>query len=76
MYDPKQEPHEFVGEDRETALAKAVAFFGTEASELRVRHYEGVDVHGLRGRSGGGGRAQGRQAAEPEPRRGRSWRGS
>ena len=86
MYDPKQEPHEFIAEDRDAALAKAVAFFGASEDQLHVHAYGGVDVHGLRGRTvvvavpkdarppsndGGGGRDRDRDRGDRGDRGGR-----
>jgi spoIIIJ-associated protein len=51
LYDPRQEPHEFVGENREAALEKACAFFGTDAEQLIVKVYSAGDVYGLGGRT-------------------------
>ena len=51
MYDPKQEPHEFVGEDREAALEKARAFFGLGADQLLVHELAPGEVYGLAGRT-------------------------
>ncbi len=49
MYDAKSEAHEFVGEDRGEAVAKACEFFGVEEDKLTVR--EPRDVYGLGGRA-------------------------
>ena len=51
MYDQKQEPHEFIGEDRDAALEKARAFFGLSVDQLRVREFAVGEVYGLGGRS-------------------------
>ncbi len=51
MYDPKQEPHEFVAENREAALEKARAFFGLPADQLLVHEHAAGEVYGLAGRS-------------------------
>lgn len=51
MYDPKQEPHEFVAENREAALEKARAFFGLAADQLLVSEMVGGEVYGLAGRT-------------------------
>jgi spoIIIJ-associated protein len=51
VYDPKQEPHEFVAENRETALEKARAFFGLPADQLLVHEHAAGEVYGLAGRS-------------------------
>lgn len=89
MYDPKQEAHEFIGEDRQAALAKAQAFFGLGEDELRIHTYEGVEVHGLRGRTvvvampkdappprtGGGGDREARGGGRDRDRGGRGDRG-
>jgi len=51
VYDPKQEPHEFVAENREAALEKARAFFGLAADQLLVSEMVGGEVYGLAGRT-------------------------
>jgi spoIIIJ-associated protein len=48
MYDPKSEAHEFLGDDTAEARAKALSFFGREASELVVRELTGVSGLGAR----------------------------
>lgn len=50
MYDPRTEPHEFVGEARDEAIQKASKFFGVEAGELTVSEFEAGDVYGAAGR--------------------------
>jgi predicted RNA-binding protein Jag len=51
VYDAKQEPHEFVAENREAALEKARAFFGLSADQLLVQEYSAGEVYGLSGRT-------------------------
>lgn len=51
MHDPKQEPHEFVADNREAALEKARSFFGLEDAELIVQEFAAGEVYGLGGRS-------------------------
>jgi spoIIIJ-associated protein len=51
VYDPKQEPHEFVAENREAALEKARAFFGLASDQLLVSELVGGEVYGLAGRT-------------------------
>ena len=51
MYDPKQEPHEFVADSREAALEKARAFFGLTAEQLLVQEFASGEVYGLGGRT-------------------------
>ena len=46
MYDAKAEANEFVGDDREEAVAKACRFFGTEESELKLVSPEAGEVFG------------------------------
>ena len=48
MYDPKSEAHEFLGDDAAEATAKAVSFFGRDASGLSVRELTGVSGLGAR----------------------------
>jgi hypothetical protein len=49
VYDPKQEPHEFVAENREAALEKARAFFGLAADQLLVQEIAGARCTGSSG---------------------------
>jgi hypothetical protein len=51
VYDPKQEPHEFVADNREAALEKARAFFGLGADQLLVQEAAPGEVYGLSGRT-------------------------
>jgi len=51
VYDPKQEPHEFVAENREAAVEKARAFFGLAADQLLVQELVSGEVYGLAGRT-------------------------
>ena len=85
MYDPKSEPREFLGDDAADATAKAVSYFGLEASALLVR--EVPNVSGLGGRAivvaqpadaprhGGGGGGGGREPRAREESRGGRDRG-
>ncbi len=87
MYDPKSEPREFLGDDAADATAKAVSYFGVEASALVVR--EVPNVSGLGGRTivvahpadaprhsgGGGGGDRGREPRAREESRGGRDRG-
>ena len=85
MYDAKNERHEFVGEDRDDAVAKACDFFGVEESALRLFEFKAGHVFGLSSRvalvaelldrtppEGGGG---GRREARSEGGRDRGDRG-
>ena len=51
MYDEKNEPHEFVAESRDEAIAKAARFFGTDADALACAELPPGEVYGLGGRS-------------------------
>jgi spoIIIJ-associated protein len=51
VYDAKQEPHEFVAENREAALEKARAFFGLAIDQLLVQEFVAGEVYGLGGRT-------------------------
>lgn len=51
MYDPRNEAHEFIAEEREAAVAKAIQFFGVEADALIIKEYESSEVSGLAGRT-------------------------
>lgn len=51
MYDPKNEPHEFVAESREEAVGKAVRFFGLDEDALAIGELPAGEVYGLAGRS-------------------------
>ncbi len=46
MYDAKQEPNEFVGDDREEAVGKACRFFGVEQSDLKISEPASGEVFG------------------------------
>ncbi|MCL4684066.1 hypothetical protein KJ059_04845 [Myxococcota bacterium] len=80
MYDPMSEAHEFIGQNRGEALAKATAFFGVPAQELAIREVDTTLASGLGTRvavvaylrssgppAGGGGDRD----RDREPRRGR-----
>lgn len=47
MYESPQEWHEFFGDSRDDALAKAASFFGCETSALSVREAEPGKISGL-----------------------------
>jgi len=51
VYDPKQEPHEFVAENRDAAVEKARAFFGLATDQLMVQELATGEVYGLAGRT-------------------------
>ena len=51
MYDAKNEPHEFVAETREEAIAKASRFFGVDAEALICSELPAGEVYGLGGRA-------------------------
>ena len=51
MYDEKNEPHEFVAESRDQAIAKAARFFGTDADALACGELPPGEVYGLGVRS-------------------------
>jgi predicted RNA-binding protein Jag len=48
VYDPKNEPHEFIADSRDEAVAKAKLYFGCEQDQLDIGDLEGV--YGLGGR--------------------------
>jgi spoIIIJ-associated protein len=50
VYDPRTEPHEFVGEGRDEAIQRASKFFGIEAEELAISEFGAGDVYGAGGR--------------------------
>jgi spoIIIJ-associated protein len=50
-YDAMQEPHEFVAEGREQAVAKAVEFFGVGEDELAISEFGTGQVYGLGNRT-------------------------
>jgi spoIIIJ-associated protein len=50
VYDPKSEPHEFVGESREEAIARACEFFGVDEPGLALAEFGEGQVRGLTGR--------------------------
>jgi len=51
MYDAMNEPHEFVGESREDAVARACKFFGVSQDALEIHEFRPGEVYGLGGRS-------------------------
>ncbi|HEB91545.1 MAG TPA: hypothetical protein ENI85_18365, partial [Deltaproteobacteria bacterium] len=51
MYDAREEPNEFVGEDLAEARAKAAKFFGTDESELKIVVPKEGEIYGLGGRT-------------------------
>jgi len=51
LYDPKNEPHEFVADGREEAVAKAAQYFGIAADALAVHEPAVGEVYGLGGRT-------------------------
>jgi len=85
VYEAKAEPHEFVGEGREDAIAKACEFFGVQQDALEIGELPHGEVYGLGARSlivarvrGTGGRPRSDErterrdaASEERPRRGR-----
>ena len=85
MYEAKAEPHEFVGEGREDAIAKACEFFGVQQDALEIGELPQGEVYGLGARSlivarvrGTGGRPRSDERterrdapSEERPRRGR-----
>ena len=51
MYDARNEPHEFVAETREKAIAKAKQFFGVDEDGLDIGGLPEGSVYGLTGRA-------------------------
>ncbi len=51
MYDASSEPHEFVGADRDEAVAKACRFFRLELDALTVHELDPGQVYGLGSRT-------------------------
>jgi spoIIIJ-associated protein len=51
MYDSRNEPHEFVADNRDEAIAKATQFFGVEADALDLGELPEGSVYGLSGRA-------------------------
>jgi len=51
VYDPRNEAHEFIAEEREAAVAKAAQFFDVDADALIIKEYEESEVSGLAGRT-------------------------
>lgn len=51
MYDARNERHEFVGDTREAAVAKAVEHFGVEQDALCIGDFAPGDIYGLGGRA-------------------------
>jgi len=50
MYDAMNEPHEFVGADREDASARACKFFAVSVDALEINEFRPGEVYGLGGR--------------------------
>jgi len=84
VYDPKNEPHEFIADSRDEAIAKAKLYFGCEQDQLDIGDLEGVYglggreviVAAIKGRSpspggGGGGRDRDRDRGRDRGDRGR-----
>jgi spoIIIJ-associated protein len=51
MYDAGNEPHEFVGADREEAIAKACQFFRLDVDALAIYELDSREVYGLGSRT-------------------------
>ena len=51
MYEPTNEPREFLGQSRAEAVAKAQEFFGLKEDALLITELRASDVYGLAGRS-------------------------
>lgn len=51
MYDARNEPHEFVGADREEAIAKACQFFRLDSDALAIYELDPKEVYGLGSRT-------------------------
>jgi len=90
VYDQRNEPHEFVAEDRAEAIAKACEFFGVGEQELVIADLQPGEVFGLANRTvvvavprdrkppsggGGGGRGEGRRDRDRGERRDGGGRG-
>jgi hypothetical protein len=46
-YDPTLEPHEFIADDRSSAVAKACKFYSVEEADLAMTEMQPGEVHGL-----------------------------
>lgn len=68
MYDARNEPHEFVGVNREEAVARACQFFRLQADELAIHELDPKDVYGLGSRTVIVGAPLGRVSPAREPR--------
>jgi spoIIIJ-associated protein len=51
VYQPTNEPREFLGQSRAEAVAKAQEFFGMKEDALLITELRASDVHGLAGRA-------------------------
>jgi spoIIIJ-associated protein len=83
VYDARNEPHEFVAEDRADAIAKACEFFGVGEQELVIAELQAGTVFGLASRvavvavprdrkpPSGGARGEGRRDRDRGDRGGR-----
>ena len=50
MYDAMNEPHEFVGDNRDDASARACKYFGVSQEALEIHEFKPGEVYGLGGR--------------------------
>lgn len=67
MYDPNSEPREFVADDPEAAIRKAVQHFGVDADALTISGFPAGAVYGLGGRAVIVATPRDRQPARREP---------
>jgi spoIIIJ-associated protein len=51
VYDGRMEPHEFMGADRNEAVAKACSFFGAQESDLVIHELDPTEVYGIGART-------------------------
>ena len=51
MYDANNERHEFVGDERADAVAKACEFFGVDEDKLKIAEMKPGEIHGLASRA-------------------------
>ncbi len=68
MYEPRNEPREFIGSTRSEAVAKACSFFGVDESELRIVDLDSDTVAGIAGRSAIVAARPGAVRSRPAPR--------
>jgi spoIIIJ-associated protein len=68
VYEPRNEPHEFIGADRDEAIARACDFFRAEVDALAIYEPDPREIYGLGSRSVIVAAPRDRRAPAREPR--------